>query len=213
MNVLRLSAISLLVVLCTGFCSCDEELDRQPTTTIDPSTPSNTTDEVFAEYIKDYSNIKCRAHLKGESSVILSGIKNKHLWFSEFDTATKKLKLDWMDIEETDTIQKIYKGYGEYETLHVKYAVPNYYKQTSSGNIVTFDIGRRQTIFTSNKKSKRTQLHYDSTGIPNDWYSESIFIGDCCYSHKGDTIYIAKSNPKFENGKIDTVLISYEEGI
>lgn len=214
MRTIRLLVTLLLVTLCTGFYSCDKELDIQPISPVNPSTPSNTIDEVFAEYIKDYSNIKCRTYLKRESSVILSGIKNKHLWFSEFDTATKKLKLDWMDIEETDTIQKIYKGYGEYETLHIKYAVPNYYKQTSTGNIVTFDIGRNQTIFTSNNKSKRTQLEYANSGIPYEWYKESVFISDCCYSHEGDTIFVAKSSPKFENGKIEGIeLISYEEGI
>jgi hypothetical protein len=210
----RLLVTLLLVTLCAGFYSCEKELDRQPVSSIDPSTPSNTTDEIFANYIKEYSNIKCRGYLKRESTIILSGIKNKHLWFSEFDISTKNQKMTWEDLEETDTIQKLYKGYGEYEILHVKYAIPNYYKQTSSGSIVTFDIGRRQTIFTSNKKSKRTQLQNNSTGIANDWYSESVFIGDCCYSYEGDTIYVAKEKPNFENGKMEgTELISYEEGI
>jgi hypothetical protein len=214
MKTLRLLVTLLLVTLCTGFYSCEKELDIVPVETLpNDNNQINKTDKVFAEYIKDYSNILCRAYRGGESSVILSGIKNNHLWFSEFNTATKNPNMTWEDLEETDTIQKLYKGYGEYEILHVKYAIPNYYKQTSSGNIVTFDIGRRQTIFTSNKKSKRTQLQNNSIGIPNDWYSESVFIGDCCYSYEGDTIYLAKSSPKFENGKIDTELISYEEGI
>lgn len=214
MKTIRLLVTLLLVTLCTGFYSCEKELDIQPTTTINPSNPSNITDEVFAKYIKDYSNIKCRAYLNRENSVILSGIKNKHLWFSEFDVSTKDIKLAWYDIEETDTIQQLYKGYGEYETLHVKYAMLNYYKETSTGNIVTFDIGRKQTIFTSEKKSKRTQLQYNNTGIPNDWYSESVFIDDCCYSHEGDTIFIARKKPEFDNGKMEGIeLISYEEGI
>lgn len=213
MKTSRLVVTLLLVTLCTGFYSCDKELEVAPQESINDENLLNKTDKVFAEYLKSYSNIKCRAYLKGESSVILSGIKNKHLWFSEFDTSTKKERMAWEDIEETDTIQQLYKGYGEYETLHVKYAIPNYHKETSTGNIVTFDIGRRQTIFTSKKKSKRTQLQYNSTEIPNDWYSESVFIGDCCYSHEGDTIYVAGIKPKFENGKIDAELISYKEGI
>ena len=213
MKTLRFLVTLLLVTLCTGFYSCDKELEVAPQESMNDENLLNKTDKVFAEYLKDYSNIKCRAYSKGESSVILSGIKNNHLWYSEFDATTKNERMTWEDIEETDTIQQLYKGYGEYETLHVKYAMLNYYKETSTGNIVTFDIGRRQTIFTSKKKSKRTQLHYDSTGIPNDWYSESIFIGDCCYSHEGDTIYITRETPKFNNGKIDAELISYEEGI
>lgn len=213
MSKFRLLTISLLVTLCTGFYSCEKDLEKQPENVQTPENVWNETDKIFADYIKDYSSIKCKAYLKGESSVILSGIKNKHLWFSEFDTSTKKERMAWEDIEETDTIQQLYKGYGEYETLHVKYAMLNYYKETITGNIVTFDIGRRQTIFTSKKKSKRTLLQYNNTGIPNDWYSESVFIGDCCYSHEGDTIYLAKVEPKFENGKIDAELISYEEGV
>ena len=182
----------------------------------DQGTEFNKTDKVFAEYIKDYSNIKCRTYWGGGSSIILSGIKNKHLWFSEFDTATKKSKLEWIDIEETDTIQKIYKGYGEYITFYIRTVLPVYYKQTSTGSIATLNFtGRLQTIFTSNGKTKRTQLQNDyQKNVPaNNWYSESVFIDNCCYSHEGDTIYIAKQTPNFHNGEINAELISYEEGI
>lgn len=146
----------------------------------------------------------------------MSGIKSKHLWFSEFDASTKSLKSEWTDIEETDTIQKVYKGYGEYETIYIRTTLPIYYKKTNTGNIVTFmfnSSGKAQTIFTYNKKSRRTQLQDGYNPTPNDWYSESVFIGDCCYSHEGDTIYVAKESPRFENGEIDALLISYEEGV
>ncbi|WP_158560981.1 Ig-like domain-containing protein [Bacteroides sp.] len=219
MKAFRLLATSLLVALSMGFTSCGEdELDRMPSTSLDEGTLFDKTDKLFSEYIKDYSNIKCRYGLQGESSVLLSGLKDNHLWFSEYDAVSKQLKSEWIDIEKTDTIQQLYKGYGEYETLYVKYVAPLYYKEISTGNIVTFNIGGRfQTIFTSNHKAKRTQLQYDNSknGIAHNWYKESVFIADCCYSHEGDTIYIAKSRPSFdENGNLAGVtLVSYEEGI
>ena len=47
-----------------------------------------------------------------------------------------------------------------------------------------------------------------------DWYDESVFIGNCCYSSEGDTLYIAKKEPDLIQGKyIDAELISYEEGL
>lgn len=215
MRTIRLLTTLLLVALCTGFSSCGgDDFESTPTTSVDTDNLFDKTNKYFAEYLKDYSNITCRGYLAGENTVSLSGIKNKHLWFSEFDTSTKNLKSEWTDIEETDTIQKVYKGYGEYETIYIRTALPTYYKKTSTGNIVTFTFGYSgRTIFTSNNKSKRTPLQINYTPIPNDWYKESVFISDCCYSHEGDTIYVAKEKPYFEDGKIDAELISYEDGI
>ena len=219
MRTIRLLATSLLVALSMGVSSCgDDELDREPISI--PTEPSilEKMDKAFAEYIGDYSNITCRYYQEGESSILFAGLNNQRLWFSEYDVANKQLNTEWTDIEKTDTIQQLYKGYGEYETLYVKFVHPLVHKETSTGNIVTFNIGGRfQTIFTSNHKTKRTQLQYDNTknGIARSWYKESVFIADCCYSHEGDTIYIAKSKPSFdENGNpADISLISYEEGI
>ncbi len=219
MKAFRLLATSLLVALSMGVSSCgDDTLDREPISI--PTEPSilEKMDKAFAEYIGDYSNITCRYYQEGESSILFAGLNNQRLWFSEYNVANKQLNTEWTDIEKTDTIQQLYKGYGEYETLYVKFVHPLVHKETSTGNIVTFNIGGRfQTIFTSNHKTKRTQLQYDNTknGIARSWYKESVFIADCCYSHEGDTIYIAKSKPSFdENGNpADISLISYEEGI
>lgn len=217
MRTIRLLATSLLVALSMGVNSCgDDEFEAVPPTQNTDDNLFDKTNKYFAEYLKDYSNITCRGYSAGESTVLLSGIKSKHLWFSEFDASTKSLKSEWTDIEETDTIQKVYKGYGEYETIYIRTTLPIYYKKTSTGNIVTFmfnSSGKAQTIFTYNKKSRRTQLQDGYNPTPNDWYSESVFIGDCCYSHEGDTIYVAKESPRFENGEIDALLISYEEGV
>lgn len=220
MKSIRLLVTSLLVTLSMGVSSCgDDTLDSEPITTL-PTEPSilEKMDKAFAEYIGDYSNIACRYYQERESSILFAGLKNQRLWFSEYDVANKQLNTEWTDIEKTDTIQQLYKGYGEYETLYVKYVHPLVYKETSTGNIVTFNIGGRfQTIFTSNHRTKRTQLQYDNTknGVAYSWYKESVFVADCCYSHEGDTIYTAKSKPSFdENGNpADISLISYKEGI
>lgn len=219
MKSIRLLVTSLLVALCAGLSSCSEELDSEPMTTL-PTEPSilEKMDKAFAEYIGDYSNITCRYYQEGESSILFAGLKNQRLWFSEYDVANKQLNTEWTDREKTDTIQQLYKGYGEYETLYVKYVTPLVHKETNTGNIVTFNIGGRfQTIFTSNHKTKRTQLQYDNTknGIAYSWYKESVFVADCCYSHEGDTIYTTKSKPSFdENGNpADISLLSYEEGV
>lgn len=200
-----------------GLSSCGEdELESAPTTSLDTETIYDKTDKLFAEYIENYSNIKCRSGLQGESSVLLSGLKDNHYWFSEYDAATKQLKSEWTDIEESDTILNIYKGYGEYETVKLHSVAPMFYKKTSTGDIVTFTLNNyRQTIFTFNGQSKRTDLQsdYQKNVVANDWYAESVFIGNCCYSNEGEIIYEAKEAPRFENGKIDDLLISYEEGI
>ena len=150
MKAFRLLATSLLVALSMGVSSCGEdELESSPTTSIDTDNLFDKTDKLFAEYIKDYADIKCRFGQQGGSSVLFSGVKNKHLWFSEYDATTKQLKSEWTDIEETDTILNVYKGYGEYETVKLNYILPAFYKKTSTGDIVTLKLnGYNQTIFT-----------------------------------------------------------------
>lgn len=221
MRTIKLLATSLLVAVCAGLSSCGgDDFDSAPMETL-PSEPSilEKMDKAFTEYIGDYSNITCRYYQELESSILFAGLKNQRLWFAEYEkTEAKRIKLEWTDIEKTDTIQQLYKGYGEYETLYVKYVTPLVYKKTSTGNIVTFDIGGKfQTIFTSNHKAKRTQLQYDNSknGVAYGWYKESVFIAGCCYSHEGDTIYIAKSTPNFDGygNIVGITLVSYEEGI
>ena len=97
----RLLAASLLVTLCTGFSSCGgDDFEAVPPAQNTDDNLFDKTNKYFAEYLKDYSNITCRGYSAGESTVLLSGIKSKHLWFSEFDTSTKRLKSEWTDLEE-----------------------------------------------------------------------------------------------------------------
>ena len=216
MKTLKLLLINLLfITLCLGFYACNKELEE---TTIlkEEYTFHNEIDKLFAEYIKEYSDIRYRYLLQKENSIIFWGLKNNHLWLSEYDSTTKNIKFEWTDTEETDTILHIYKGYGEYKTEELNKIEPIFYKKTNTGNIITWSFNDyKQTIFTFNKQSKRTELQADSRKNvpPHNWYAESVFIGNYCYSNEGDIIYEAKEVPQFNNGEIDALLISYEEGV
>ena len=222
MKAIRLLATSLLVALSMGVSSCENE--KIPTDTIISNGVYDEIDKLFAQYIKNYSHIKCRFSLQKENTVLLSGLKDKHLWFSEYDVATKQLKSEWTNLEETDTILNINQGYGEYETVKLIAFWPEFYKKTRTGNIVTLHLlydqsdypisssPRRffQTIFTFNKQSKPTELTLDRNDIAIDWYAESVFVGNYCYSNEGKVIYEAKEAPQLYKKE---EVISYEEDI
>ena len=219
MKAFRLLATSLLVALSMGVSSCgDDELDMKPVVNLTPN-ESSKTDELFDEYVSDNHRITCRGYADFESTILFAGLKDKHLWFAEYEkTETKGIRFEWTDIEETDTIQKVYKGYGEYETIKLNTIFPLFHKKTTVGIIVTLRLsGYNQTIFTFNGKTKRNQLQSDHSKNKTaySWFQESVFIGNCCYSNEGDTIYVANQPPQFDSHgmPVDTELISYEEGI
>ena len=213
MKTLRLLATLLLVALSMGLYSCGKFEIEDPVSIPTGDNFFNDTDKNFAEYMDDYSDIKCRFALAGEGSMLLTGIKNKHLWFSEFDTITKKLKSTWLDIEETDTIQQVHTGYGEYKEMRIGLVTLHYYKKTKTGDIVTFRLSSvPQTIFTSNGKTKRTPLEANNNYMNTyDWYNESVFIGNRCYSSEGDPLFTIEDSYFFRDGNVTP--ISYEEGI
>ena len=73
------------LIFTVGLFSCDKEfIDVEPEGTPAPSVDDEF-DEIFAEYIDDYSNIKYKWTSKNDTSIFLSGLKNEHLWFSEYD--------------------------------------------------------------------------------------------------------------------------------
>lgn len=73
MKAIRLLATSLLVALSMGVSSCENE--RIPTDTIISNGVYDEIDKLFAQYIKNYSHIKCRFSLQKENTVLLSGLK------------------------------------------------------------------------------------------------------------------------------------------
>lgn len=224
MRALRLLATLLLVALSTGLYSCGDDIERSPITSITPDNEGGSKEDPFKDYLgEDYSNITCQSlDFRLGDTVTISGLKSKHLWFAYFDKSSKKKMFEWVDVEETDTIQQLHKGYGEYEQIIIKGVGSVYYKKTSTGDIVQFGyfsktIGGYQTIFTSNSKTKRTTIQAGNYGdyMPYDWYKESILIRNYCYTHEGDVVYTADENYKYFLGgtykKVE--LISYEEAI
>lgn len=222
MKTLRLLATLLLVALSMGLYSCskDDFVDTPPIP-VTPDDGGDSKEDPFEDYLgEDYSNITCLSlDFRQGDIVTISGLKSKHLWFAYFEKSSKKKMFEWVDVEETDTIQQVHKGYGEYEQIIIKGVGAVYYKKTSTGDIVQFEYSATstdgyQTIFTSNSKTKRTTIQAGNYGdyMPHDWYKESVFIKNYCYSHEGDTIYIAKKTPYLAE-HIQIELFSYEEGI
>jgi hypothetical protein len=218
MKTLKPFVITLLVVLVAILTSCSKSNDDE----------LSETDMMFAKYIGNYSNITCRTckrpkiegetsfssndvyYSMGSDSIRFSGIKDKHLWFRLCKLSTKEKILEWEDHEETDSVFKVNKGYGEYETCYIYQVGPYYYKKTNGGDIVAFYLSssgaspQTVAIFTSNNKSKRiSSVVY---GGIKDWYDKYVFINNCCYSYEGDTIYVAKD---WHSGEA----VSCEEGI
>lgn len=141
MRTFRLLATSLLVALSMGVSSCgDDELDMEPIENHIPS-ESSKIDKLFDEYVGGNHRITCRGYADFESTILFTGLNAKHLWFALYEkTETKGIKFEWIDKEETDTIQVIHKGYGEYDTIRVNRFFPAFYKKTPSGNIVTVSL-------------------------------------------------------------------------
>lgn len=220
MKTSRLLATLLLVALSTGFSSCKKEFLDIPPKVVGPDNDDNSNNDPLKDYLGDYSSFACLKASWNGDSVTISGLKSKHLWFAHFDESSKKMLYEWEDVEETDTIQQIHKGYGEYEQFIIQRVNVNYYKKTGTGDIVQLNyfgysgISGCQTIFTSGGKTKRTSIQeIGNVDVrPRDWYKESIFIQDCCFSHEGDTIYVAKEVP-YRSGNIQVDFISYKEGI
>lgn len=74
---------------------------------------------------------------------------------------------------------------------------PAFYKKTPSGNIVTVSLNDyyRQHIYFLVMKLTVQSLQKNGS-VPKDWFQESIFIDNCCYSDLGSIIYEAKETPR-----------------
>jgi len=227
MKTLKPFVITLLVVLVAILTSCSKSNNEPPV-------QLSETDMMFAKYIGNYSNITCRTYFTSaddkEHNFYLLGIKNKHLWFSLFDS-NGTLKQTWEDIEETDSVLKMDRGYGEYETFHIesicpysytnKTIAPFFYTKTDTGNIIFFHLSENPyyssqdliyTVFTSNNKSKHVISIYDDTYI-YEWYNNSVLMSPnattfYCYSQSGDMLYTTERYVSHYY-----VPVSYEEGI
>lgn len=212
---IRLWATILLVALCTGFYSCggDDEDEKIP----DNFNPLGGYDSYFIKYgIIDYKDIEIRLGGENDEYAYFSGLKNNRLWLASFDTETKQKQVEWTDTEECNRERKLDLGYGEYENVTLSYIIPIYY--TSNNNFVVIldyrfgnsgnndALREHYAIFKYNSSTKKINLgKYNNS---NKGYKDSFFIGNCCYTQTGDTIYVA---PKFYN--VTRLMVSYEEGI
>lgn len=207
MKAFRLLTTSLLVAVCVGFGSCEEELEEVPVEELYSNGDSFST---YGLNIKDY---ECRGSYYWGNINHFSGLKNNHLWISSYDRTTKEKLWEWIDSRTFDRKRTVHVGYGEYKDIEISSITT--YGACAKNNIFVASVSYSgesysecnilfQTATGNLKEMKDTKQSYVV-----DWYKESVFVGNCCYNDMGDTIYVSP----FPNGTIGGVPISYEEAI
>lgn len=207
MKAFRLLTTSLLVAVCVGFGSCEEELEEVPVEELYSNGDSFST---YGLNIKDY---ECRGSYYWGNINHFSGLKNNHLWISSYDRTTKEKLWEWIDSRTFDRKRTVHVGYGEYKDIEISSITT--YGACAKNNIFVASVSYSgesysecnilfQTATGNLKEMKDAKQSYVV-----DWYKESVFVGNCCYNDMGDTIYVSP----FPNGTIGGVPISYEEAI
>lgn len=207
MKAFRLLTTSLLVAVCVGFGSCEEELEEVPVEELYSNGDSFST---YGLNIKDY---ECRGSYYWGNINHFSGLKNNHLWISSYDRTTKEKLWEWIDSRTFDRKRTVHVGYGEYKDIEISSITT--YGACAKNNIFVASVSYSgesysecnilfQTATGNLKEMKDTKQSYVV-----DWYKESVVVGNCCYNDMGDTIYVSP----FPNGAIEGVPISYEEAI
>ena len=207
MKAFRLLTTSLLVAVCVGFGSCEEELEEVPVEELYSNGDSFST---YGLNIKDY---ECRGSYYWGNINHFSGLKNNHLWISSYDRTTKEKLWEWTDSRTFDRKRTVHLGYGEYKDIEISSITT--YGACAKNNIFVASVS-----YSGESYSEYNILFQTATGNLKemkdakqsyvvDWYKESVFVGNCCYNDMGDTIYVSP----FPNGTIGGVPISYEEAI
>lgn len=221
MKTLRLLAISLWIALCTGFYSCEKDLDKEIYS-------NGGVDEIFTQYgITDYKDIEMRSCLglndyeglafKGQ--VNFAGLRNNHLWIASFDKNTKQKLVEWTDNKEFNRARKVNMGYGEFKDITISsIMLCQTYSQSNSFVAV---LRLSDTNYNENLHIFKTSTSTkELTGL-NDYvyemYKESVRIGNCCFTLTGDTIYVAKKGFILFSNNVEDIYtktqISYRETI
>lgn len=206
MKTIKLLATSLLVAACTVFSSCgDDEVE------IEPLDKGGTLEDIYSQHIDDYKNMTCKQFNENGNIIEFTGLTAKgYLMIKVFQKDTQTKVFDWVDNVKTDTIYKMYKGYGEYEEITVKSISLADDKSgiKSDKDFITLlhfygETGKfTKVLFVNGEKSKMTaplDYLYLETFIPNWYNDEYSFIHDCCYTSTGDTVYTIKYNPSDGN--------------
>lgn len=212
MKIFRLLAASLLVAVCAGFSSCgDDELEKEPVINFDPNGNNGSSDleKTYSQYIDDYENMTCKRFNDNGDTIEFTGLTAKgYLMINLFQKATKTKVFDWADNVKTDTIYKVYKGYGEYEEVTIKSIglshshVGKPHIESNKEFIISLDFFGEASSFTrilfvNGGISKMSDIipvgaWHINTFIPNWYNNEYCFIHDCCYTLAGDTVYTIK---------------------
>lgn len=230
MKVLKLLfTSSLWMLFCIVLFSCAKDSDvESPALTSDSGI-----DKVFANYgIADFKNIEmlsCRiyetnkGHEWGTANFV--GLRNNHLWIASFDRETKQKMVEWTDSEYFDRTPTKHMGYGEYKEFKIDeiHLVETFCKNDSSVSSVFLqgnDYSEGVYIFKTPKCVKKLNVGPCPWSILGPypwsivkWYNQSVFIGRCCYTMAGDTIYVAKESMILPHESDLATTVSYKETI
>lgn len=205
MKSIRLLVTLLLVTLCTGFYSCDKELDRQPLEELSLYGDS------FSSYGLNFMDYECNGTYYNGNINHFSGLKNNHLWISSYDRTTKEKLFEWTDTRTFDRNRRVHVGYGEYKDVTLL-SITTYgtcYKNNSLVATLSFSFGEGYSehliLFKSPSSVREVPSKYQRRSII-DWYKESVVVENCCYNNLGDTLFVV---PRGIRG----MPVSYEEGI
>lgn len=200
----RLLATLLLVAVCAGFSSCEEELEEEPSTIPRPEGGNDSSDleNTYSQYIDDYEKITCKSFIQyNNDTIAFTGITSKgYLMIDLFQKSSETKVFEWIDNTKTDTIYKIHQGYGEYKEVKVhSIELPfiQFHTESSKDFIAMLHFNGSQTLrralFVNGGQSRMTDcLSTVSTFILNWYNNEYCFIHDCCYTFAGDTVYTVK---------------------
>ena len=214
MKTFRLVATVLLVALCAAFYSCSGDGEEEYLSEIPTDVAT------FIKYgITDYADIEMRNYRKYDQQIDLMGLRNNHLWLASFDVDTKQKLIEWTDNNSFDRERRIDLGYGEHKDVTLSFMFPEYNYITSNNSFIAvlgyqFDtLIEKYAIFKNDSKAKHVILK----GIRNiqlyKGYKDSYFIGNCCYTQTGDTIYVVEESIDPINNILSSTMVSYEENI
>lgn len=214
----KLLAISLMIVLCTGFYSCDGD---RLTISMGETDTDTDTDKEFANYgITDFKDVEMRSCSGVEEHYIwgqanFAGLRKNHLWIASFDRESKQKLAEWTDTKEFQKTRRVNLGYGEYKditiyklTLHQTYSKANSFVAV----IESFGDSNFSEMLHLFKTPTKTRELKGLNSPVEEWYKESVYINKCCYTLDGDTIAVL--TPAYSTANtLSSNLVSYTEAI
>lgn len=213
-------AIISMVAIFTGFYSCSKDLEP----VLLDYVGGTDTDKEFANYgITDFKDIEMRScsgvdknyeyYKFGQAN--FAGLRKNHLWIASFDRESKQKLAEWTDTKEFNKTRRINMGYGEYKDVTISgIALRQTYSKANSFIAIVQSSGDSnfsEMIHIFKTPTKTRELKGLNSPV-QEWYKESVLIGNCCYTLGGDTIAVFKEG--FSGGSpLTSKLISYTEVI